>query len=200
MPSPSSRKAARLEFVNYKMAEVKVLIEGYTSETEGRACSTITLVKDGGITMIVDPGSIKSRELIIKKLKDEDLTINDVNLVCITHSHLDHYKNIGMFPKANALDYWGLWYEDRFKDWNNQFTKDIKIIKTPGHSFDCITLLIKTSKGIVAICGDVFWEENLPKEDPYATDKEKLKESRKKVLEIADYIIPGHGKMFKVKK
>ena len=71
MRNRNSAKAARLEFVNYKMAEVKVLIEGYTSETEGRACSTITLVKDGGITMIVDPGSIKSRELIIKKLMQQ---------------------------------------------------------------------------------------------------------------------------------
>jgi len=37
-------------------------------------------------------------------------------------------------------------------------------------------------------------------EDEFATDIEKLKESRKKVLEIADWIIPGHGKMFKVNK
>ena len=29
---------------------------------------------------------------------------------------------------------------------------------------------------------------------------EKLIESRKKLLENADYIIPGHGKMFKVKR
>ena len=38
------------------------------------------------------------------------------------------------------------------------------------------------------------------KEDDYANDMEKLKESRKKALEIADYIIPGHGKKFKVEK
>ena len=29
---------------------------------------------------------------------------------------------------------------------------------------------------------------------------EDFNKSRKKVLEIADYIVPGHGKMFKVKK
>jgi glyoxylase-like metal-dependent hydrolase (beta-lactamase superfamily II) len=28
----------------------------------------------------------------------------------------------------------------------------------------------------------------------------KLQESRKKILEMADWIIPGHGKIFKVKK
>jgi hypothetical protein len=36
--------------------------------------------------------------------------------------------------------------------------------------------------------------------DPYVKNEKDLKESRKKVLEIADYIIPGHGKMFKVQK
>lgn len=83
------------------------------------------------------------------------------------------------------------------EDWNEQFTDDIKIIKTPGHSYDGITLFVKTGRGVIAICGDVFWKENSPKNDPYASDKEKLQESRKRVLEMADYIIPGHGKMFR---
>ena len=35
-----------------------------------------------------------------------------------------------------------------------------------------------------------------PGEDPYAIDAKRLEDSRKKVLALADYIIPGHGKMF----
>jgi len=31
----------------------------------------------------------------------------------------------------------------------------------------------------------------------FLADKDQLIESRKKILEIADWIIPGHGKMFK---
>ena len=185
------------------MAEVKILIEGYTTAETGeeeKTCPTITLVKDKDMVMVVDPGVLEDQNMLIEKLKEENLTINDVNVVCITHSHMDHYRNIGMFPKANSLDYWGLWDRDTVDDWNSQFTDDIKIIKTPGHSYDGITLLVKTNKGTIAICGDVFWKENLPENDPYASDKEKLKESRKKVLKIADYIIPGHGDMFKVKK
>lgn len=187
------------------MAEVKVLIEGYTTSDavesgEETTCPTITLVKDKGIIMIVDPGSLKGQQILIDKLKEEGLKIKDVNWVCITHSHIDHYRNIGMFPDAKTLEYWGIWYENKVEDWKEQFTKNIRIIKTPGHNYDGITLLVKTEKGIVAICGDVFWKENFPEDDPYASDKDKLKESRKKILDIADYIIPGHGKMFKVKK
>jgi glyoxylase-like metal-dependent hydrolase (beta-lactamase superfamily II) len=105
-----------------------------------------------------------------------------------------------MFPKAKALDYWGLWDRDKVEDWKEQFTDNIKIIKIPGDSYDGITLLVKTDKGIVAICGDVFWKENFPEDDPYTQDKEKLKESRRRILEIADWIIPGHGKMWNSEK
>ena len=43
-------------------------------------------------------------------------------------------------------------------------------------------------------------DELLNLEDPFANDKEVLLNSRKLVLEKADFIIPGHGKIFKVNK
>jgi glyoxylase-like metal-dependent hydrolase (beta-lactamase superfamily II) len=65
--------------------------------------------------------------------------------------------------------------------------------------------------GKVVVVGDIFWwtEKGEPKkdfeslinlEDPYVKDEKALKESRKKILEVADWIIPGHGKMFKNQK
>ena len=36
--------------------------------------------------------------------------------------------------------------------------------------------------------------------DPYMKNEKQLIESRRKILDIADYVIPGHGKMFKVEK
>jgi len=38
---------------------------------------------------------------------------------------------------------------------------------------------------------------NYPKKDSYASDPKKLAASRKKLLGIADYIIPGHGDTYK---
>ncbi len=187
------------------MAQVKILMEGFTAADatatgEEKTCPTITLIKDKDIIMIVDPGVLEDQKILVDKLKEEGLAIDDVDVVCITRSHLDHYRNIGMFPKAKTLEYWGLWDKNTVKDWNSQFTDDIQILKTPGHSYDSITIFVKTDNGIIAICGDVFWKENFPEDDAYASDKEKLKESRKKVLEMADWIIPGHGKMFKIEK
>ena len=187
------------------MAEVKILIEGFTTadtkETgEEKTCPTITLVRDNNIIMVVDPGILEDQGMLTNKLEEEGLKIDDVNIVCITHSHIDHYRNIGMFPKAKTLEYWGLWNKNTVEVWKEQFTKDIRIIKTPGHNYDCITLLVKTENDIIAIVGDLFWKENFPMDDPYASDKKSLRENRKKILEMADWIIPGHGRMYKVKK
>jgi len=188
------------------MAQVKILIEGYTSADniaesgEERTCPTITLVKDKDIVMVVDPGVLESQDVLKRKLKEEGLGVDDVNIVFITHSHADHYRNAGMFPKAKLLEFFALWNGNIAEEWNEQFTDDIKIIKTPGHSSTSLTLLVQAGKGVVAVCGDVFWKENAPQNDPYATNPNKLKESREKILQIADWIIPGHAGIYKVKR
>jgi len=187
-------------------AEVKILVEGYTNigalDESGKEKSqpTITLVRDEDIIMVVDPGSLESQQILIDALKEEGLTVDDVNFVCITHSHLDHYRNIGMFPNAKALEYFGLWEENTFEEWSENFTANIKILRTPGHDYTSITLLVATDDGFVAICGDVFWKESYPRDphdDAYASNPVKLQESRKMILEMADWIIPGHGRMYK---
>lgn len=188
------------------MAEVKILVEGTTKSDswaagreESESC-TMTLIKDGDMKIVVDPGVLKNQQIMVDALKKEGLKIEDITHVFITHSHLDHYRNIGMFPKAKALDYWAIWTDDISEPWKEKFTKDIRIIKTPGHNYDELTFLVNTKGGLIAVAGDIYWRENHPEFDEYASDMELLKKSRKKVLEIADYVIPGHGKMFKVKK
>ena len=190
------------------MAEVKVLIEGYTNADsvgesgEERTATTITLVRDGNWVIVTDPGVLESQDILVAALAKEGLQVADVNLVFVTHSHLDHYRNVGMFAEAKNLEYWAIWDGNKADDWEEQFTNDVKIIKTPGHNYDGLTMLAKTKDGVVAIAGDLWWKENYPDatNDPYASDQKKLAESRQKVLALADYIIPGHGPMFKVEK
>jgi glyoxylase-like metal-dependent hydrolase (beta-lactamase superfamily II) len=186
------------------MAEVKILVEGYTSADKPgekeTTCPTITLVRDKDLIIVVDPGVLEDQSILIDALKKEGLSVGDVNTIFITHSHIDHYRNIGMFPNTKVIEYYGVWYRNEVEDRKNKLTDDIEIIETPGHNYTSLTLLVKTDLGKIAICGDVFWKENYPEIDEYADDPEKLKESRKKLLEIADYIIPGHAGMYKVKK
>ena len=190
-------------------AEVKILVEGQTNADsvsaagEERTQPTITLVRDGDIIMVVDPGILDSQSILIDALAREGLTVDDVNYVCITHSHIDHYRNIGMFPDAKAIEYYGLWDKTTFGTWSENFSPNIKILHTPGHDYTCITLFVTTSDGVVAICGDVYWRENYPrdpKDDVFASNPEKLKESRLMILKKADWVIPGHGSMYKNNK
>jgi len=188
------------------VAEVKILVEGFTnadssdSGDEEKTCSTITLIKDKDLNIVVDPGVLESQKVLVDKLKEEGLTVNDIDFVFLTHSHIDHYRNIGMFPEAKTLEYFGIWSGQKCDEWQEQFSENIKVIKTPGHSYDALSFLVRIEKGIVAIVGDVFWKENYPETDNYAINQDQLKESRKKVLDLADYIIPGHGEIYKVIK
>jgi len=179
---------------------VKILLPGYVSaESGGHSCSTVTLVQTDDKNIIVDPGTLSNPQILLDKLTELNLTPEQIDIVFITHSHPDHYRQIGMFPKAKMLDYWGWWIDDVCEDYKNELVPNIEIIKTPGHSSDSVTVIVKIDKGKIAICGDVFWKENFPVDDPYASEKDKLTDSRKKIIEIADWIIPGHGEMFKTK-
>lgn len=113
-----------------------------------------------------------------------------------------------MFLEAQIIDNAGVYKGDKITSLDETLPgTDIQVIQTPGHKEAHASLVVPTDEGKVVIAGDVFWwpdEEkqivDIEKEDPYASNMEALKESRKKVLEIADFIIPGHGKIFKVDK
>ncbi len=195
-------------------AKIKILIEGCTNANEvgetgeEKTQPTVTLVQDGDLVMVVDPGILENQQVLIDALSQEGLTINDVNVVCITHSHIDHYRNIGMFPDAKVLEYFGVWEKNTVQDWPEQFSANIQILRTPGHDYTGITLFVATGPdsgypGIVAICGDVFWKEDYPahpQDDTFASNPAELEHSREIVLKMADWIIPGHGGIYKTKR
>jgi glyoxylase-like metal-dependent hydrolase (beta-lactamase superfamily II) len=194
------------------MTEVKVLIEGYAKEVKKGwlASSTVTLVKSNNKKIIIDPGC--NRSLLLKTLKENNLSVDDIDFVFLTHGHIDHALLAGIFKKAMIVTFENLMYDKdlQLEFDKNIFGKETEIINTPGHCIEHISLIVITSKGKYVIAGDVFWwaegekqRVDINKEDdahPSETDMKTLIETRKKVLEIADYIIPGHGKMFKVKR
>ncbi len=187
-------------------ARVKILIEGHTNidslgdGDKEQTQPTVTLVQEDDLVMVVDPGILESQEVLVDALKKEGLTVEDVNMVFITHSHIDHYRNVGMFPKAKILEYGGIWDKTSVEPWAEDYTENLQILHTPGHDYTGISLFATTETGVVAICGDVFWRENYPADphdDAYASNPEKLIDSRKLVLKKADFIIPGHAGMYK---
>ena len=193
------------------MAKVKVLIKGYAREKNGEefASSTTTLIQNNNLNIIVDPGT--NREALLGGLAKESLKTEDINFVIVTHTHLDHSLLVGIFENAKILDNSDVYsFDGKTGGHEGRVPNtDIEIIKTPGHDqFHCSVLVKTEDLGKVVIAGDVFWwldkEEQktdkqslLEHKDPYVKDKKALRESRERILNLADYIIPGHGEMFK---
>ncbi len=192
------------------MNTIDVLIEGYVrelSDTTWEACSTCTLITtEKGERIVVDPGS--NKKILLAALTQRKLNVEDIDWVFLTHHHLDHAMNVGLFPNAKIIDVEGIYANDHGVVVGATIPDaDIRIIKTPGHEAGHASLIVPTSNGIVAVAGDVFWwtetEEQvleIDKTDPFASDMTSLKKSRKTVLEIAQEIIPGHGKRQIIKK
>lgn len=57
----------------------------------------------------------------------------------------------------------------------------IRLLATPGHTPQDLTVLVGTADGIVALT-HLWWADDGPLKDPYAAD--------------ADRIVPGHGTPF----
>ncbi|MBP9817213.1 MBL fold metallo-hydrolase [Candidatus Shapirobacteria bacterium] len=192
------------------MNTITILIEGYAHPGKDGiyiASPTTTLIDTVTKKFIVDPGT--NSKLLLEALSKNNLKISDITGVYLSHYHPDHFLNIRLFPGVDIYDGGIMWREDEehfYKDYLPG--TDIKILSTPGHSPEDATLLVTTKDGTVAIAPDVFWWEDGEQKsdtvedlmnlvDPFATDIEALKKSRQTVLEVADFIIPGHGKMFK---
>lgn len=193
------------------MTKVKVLIQGYAKQIRNGwlASSSVTLIQHNGKNIIVDPGC--NRKKLIEELSNNNLKLTDIDFVLLTHSHADHTLLAGIFENAKVLTTEEIYDNDNQTEHNNKIPEiDLEIIQTPGHSPEHCSLVVPTEEGTCVVAGDVFWwmddEEqkiDVEKEDeahPEELDMKKLIESRKRLLKIADYIIPGHGKMFRVEK
>jgi glyoxylase-like metal-dependent hydrolase (beta-lactamase superfamily II) len=197
--------------MNKKFAEVKILLKGYFKWTDKlggkfRASSTVTLIRDGKVNIVVDTGHHSAEKQLLLALKREGLKPDDIHYVIVTHHHPDHVANNHLFKRARITDVLTSYKGDQFTvdldlllKGKNVITPNVYIISTPGHELDECSVIANTEKGIVAIVGDVFWSTQKEK-NIMVKDAKELAKSQAMVVKLADYIIPGHGGMFKVSK
>ncbi|MFC4585446.1 MBL fold metallo-hydrolase [Sphaerisporangium corydalis] len=177
-------------------ATVHVLAEGYIGD---RVAGTVTLLLDGDLVAVVDPGMVADRRLILDPIKGFGLAPEDVTDVVFSHHHPDHTLNAALFSHARFHDHWAIYHDDVWEDRDADgfaLSPSVRLMRTPGHTWQDITTLAETGDGLVAAT-HLWWTADGPDEDPLAEDLSELMTSRRRLLELRPaLIIPGHGSPF----
>ena len=178
------------------MARLDVLFDGYGGDG---VASTVSLIRDGDLVAVVDPGMVPSRAVILDPLAAHGVSVDDVTDVIISHHHPDHTINIALFPDVRIHDHWAMYHHDQWTPRaaeGVQLSAGVRLLETPGHTPQDITTLVDTDDGVAALTH--LWVYEGAGEDRLATDPDLLEEHRARVLGLATIIVPGHGPMYSV--
>lgn len=198
------------------MLQLKVLIEGIHHKIEGilHASSTVTLVRSEGKNILVDSGSFGDRGKLIDALGKEGLAPKDIDIVIVTHTHLDHTANLSLFENAriyakhSPASQGAMFFGNNAKVMpvnldNNEIAKDVRTILTPGHLEAHLSVIVKTKEGTYVLCGDAIQTDDhvdIGARPKRAWNWDEYEKSRERILQMADYVVPGHGGIIRLKK
>ncbi|MET9907012.1 MBL fold metallo-hydrolase [Streptomyces sp. NPDC006476] len=177
-------------------AAFRLLTTGYA---DTRVAGTVSLLVDGATVVVVDPGMVADRRLILDPLRDHGLSPEDVTDVVFSHHHPDHTLNAALFPAARFHDHMAIYRDDIWEDRDADgyhLSPSIKLMTTPGHTPQDISTVVTTDEGLVVLT-HLWWTAEGPADDPFAPDREQLRAAREKVLALGPaLIVPGHGAPF----
>jgi glyoxylase-like metal-dependent hydrolase (beta-lactamase superfamily II) len=182
------------------MATVHLLHGGYTGE---RTASSVSLVRDGDALIVVDPGMVANRGLILDPLRDLGVDPEAVTHAFLSHHHPDHTMNVALFPNAEVVDFWARYRDDLWLDMPGdgyRLSPKTQLWLTPGHTNEDASLIVEADDGVYAMTHLWWHTDRTPERDPFAVDQTALEAGRVRVLAVADVVIPGHGDPFRVKR
>ncbi|MEZ5114787.1 MAG: MBL fold metallo-hydrolase [Candidatus Nanopelagicales bacterium] len=178
-------------------AELTVLTTGYVGD---RVASTVVLVRDGDAVVVVDPGMVADRRMILDPLRENGLRPEDVTDVVFSHHHPDHTLNAALFPDARFHDVMAIYRDDVWEDAEAEgrtLGPHVRLAATPGHTPQDVSTLVETDTGLV-VCTHLWWTADGPADDPFADDRDLLAASRRRVLDLDPaWVVPGHGPAFR---
>jgi glyoxylase-like metal-dependent hydrolase (beta-lactamase superfamily II) len=85
-------------------AQLDVLTAGYAELP--KVASTVVLIRDGDAVIVVDPGMVADRSLILDPLAALGVDPASVTDVVFSHHHPDHTVNAALFLRARVHDFW----------------------------------------------------------------------------------------------
>jgi glyoxylase-like metal-dependent hydrolase (beta-lactamase superfamily II) len=177
---------------------VHLLHAGYAHDRVG---SSIALVRDGEALIVVDPGMVARRSLILDPLAALGVAPEAVTHVFLSHHHPDHTVNIALFPNAEVVDFWARYRDDIWLDHDGdgyRLSPKSQLWLTPGHTQEDATLVVEADDAVYAMTHLWWREDRSPEVDPLGDDQSAIEAGRARVLAVADVVIPGHGGAFRV--
>ncbi|CAJ0586023.1 unnamed protein product, partial [Mesorhabditis spiculigera] len=180
--------------------EVEQLIIGFVRD--GFAEGSVTLIKHDAGRILVDTGSPDNWNQLEAELKLREIELDAIDTLVITHGHIDHCANLGRFAKATI-------YMDNDRRSPTgvysptediiQLTPLIFIKKYRGHTDNDLVVVVNgTAVGTIVVAGDLFETES-DANDWEANSRyvESQKKARAELLSMTDWIVPGHGPIFR---
>jgi N-acyl homoserine lactone hydrolase len=158
------------------------------------ARSSVTLVISGGKRILIDTGLAGEEPILIERLARRGLEPSDVNVVINTHEHDDHRGCNHLFLKAEKIS------PETARE-GDFLGPGVQVLETPGHTRDCISVLICSPKGRVIAAGDAIpLLGNYLKLVPprHNIDRELAMSSLFRIVNLADVVVPGHDRPFLV--
>jgi N-acyl homoserine lactone hydrolase len=160
------------------------------------ASSSVTLIEVGEKRIMVDTGSPKDEDRLIKVLARMKVELESIRFVINTHMHIDHCGCNDLFvaarvvahrsesPPAGSMRVSG----------RQELLPGIELVPTPGHSEGSISVFVSAGERF-AICGDAIptranYDNWVP---PFLNFSPELAlRSMELIRSWADVIIPGH--------
>ncbi len=180
------------------MTSVHLLHAGYAGDRVG---SSIVLVQDADALIVVDPGMVARRSLILEPLAGLGVAPEAVTHVFLSHHHPDHTINIALFPNAEVVDFWARYKDDLWLDHDGDgyhVSPKSQLWLTPGHTEEDATLVVEADDAVYAMTHLWWRQDRTPEMDPLGADQASIEKHRARVLDAADIVIPGHGGPFRV--
>lgn len=164
-------------------------------------CSAVVLLRSGAHNVVVDPGAMGYANEVLARLRERGVDPRDVDIVVNTHMHLDHTYNNYLFPKAVIYTPTSIWHSGKgnmvemFDHITDPKLPGVTFLATPGHMEKHISVLAETDLGRVVIAGDAVRQEVIEsgKKPEKYQDPDRYVQSMRRIFELADEIIPGHG-------
>jgi len=129
-----------------------------------------TVLLRGPRTIVVDPGLPLQNDPVLRALEARGLSAADVDLVVLTHAHLDHAGGCASLPAPVAVHeletqapYWALAGGllellplERLAGDGGELAPGVDWALTPGHCDGHISLAVETDRGRAVLCGDTI--------------------------------------------